>query len=278
MAENKIPNPVIGLLGETFSEFYTHAEIDRVFTYADAPGEPPVGNKVNKTVDWLRRTNRESDQPLVVLGALLEDILEKEINHEIPYDEQPPYIQVLIRDRPRIVEALAKRGLTYEEGGRIASGTARSSATKTLKEIVGKGGINLINVEIERTLKTVGDDPSGAAHYAANVLEATMKFYLERRHVPFNDKADALPKLWQKVREDLGINPKNLRDDDLKLIASGLGKIIEGTNYIRDKKSGAHGRTEKETLANSIKPRHARLVVNSSHTLAVYILDCLADR
>lgn len=52
---DKIPSPLIGILGEIFNEFYTHAEINRVFTYADAPGDPPDGNKIQKTVGWLRR-------------------------------------------------------------------------------------------------------------------------------------------------------------------------------------------------------------------------------
>ncbi len=277
MAETKIPNPVIGLLGQIFSDLYTHADIDRLFTYADAPGMPPEGNKINKTVEWLRRTNQESKSPLQVLGALLEDIMEKEtIGDELPWEEESAYTQELGRYRQKIVEALAKRQLRYEEGGGI--GRKNSVATTTLREKVKAGGIDSIHIEIERTLKTVDSDPNGAAHYASNVLEATMKFYLERRHIIFNEEADGLPVLWQKVRDDLAINPKNLNDKDLKLIASGLGKVIEGTNHIRNKKSGSHGRTERQLMANRISARHARLVVNSAHTLAVYILDCLSDK
>ena len=75
----KIPSPIIGVLGEIFSDCYTHSDIDRLFTYADAPGDAPDSNKVKKTVEWLRRTNKLSERPLKVLGTLLEDILEKSL-------------------------------------------------------------------------------------------------------------------------------------------------------------------------------------------------------
>lgn len=51
----KIPSPIIGVLGKIFSDHYTHSDIDRLFTYADAPGDAPDENKVKKTVEWLRR-------------------------------------------------------------------------------------------------------------------------------------------------------------------------------------------------------------------------------
>lgn len=56
----KIPSPLIGILGEIFSDFYNHAEINRVFTYADAPGDPPDGNKIQKTA-FIRHISASHD-------------------------------------------------------------------------------------------------------------------------------------------------------------------------------------------------------------------------
>jgi hypothetical protein len=67
--------------------------------------------------------------------------------------------------------------------------------------------------------------------------------------MPINDQNDGLNKLWQLVRDDLGINPKNLEEKGLKKIASGLGNVVEGTMYLRNKRSGAHGRTEEQMRA-----------------------------
>ena len=56
-----IPQPVIGVLGEIVSRYETHASIDSLFSYADAPGEPPVGSKPVKVQEWLRRVNKTEE-------------------------------------------------------------------------------------------------------------------------------------------------------------------------------------------------------------------------
>ncbi len=131
---------------------------------------------------------------------------------------------------------------------------------------------------MERSLKQVDADPNAAAHYAANILEATLKAYLVKKAIPFNDESDTLNKLWESVRDHIGINPKDLATKDLKKIASGLNSIVDGTMFLRNKKSGAHGRTEQQTKENALRPRHARLAIHSAHTLAAYVLECLSGK
>lgn len=277
---DKIPSPLIGILGEIFNEFYTHAEINRVFTYADAPGDPPDGNKIQKTVDWLRRVNKQAAAPLLVLGPLLEEILEKEpfdTADAAPWDQKEPEWSVKLRkDQERINTILGKAGLSYSNGGHV--GISSGTATATLREIIDAGGLAAIQIEMNRALKQVETDPNAAAHYAGNILEATLKAYLIKKSVLFNDQADTLNRLWELVRDNIGINPKDLESKDLKKIASGLNSIVDGTMYLRNKKSGAHGRTEEQLEANALRPRHARLVIHSAHTLAAYVLECLADK
>lgn len=277
---DKIPSPVIGVLGEIFSDYYTHAEINRVFTYADAPGDAPDGNKVQKTVDWLRRTNKEAKHPQEVLGQLLEEILEKE-----PWNpdgsglfgtpNEPEWSLTLRDQQSRINVALAKVGLSYSIGGHIGSSSA--TPTATLREIIERGGLSAVEIEMNRALKQVDSDPNAAAHYAGNILEAALKAYLGTKQIPFNDQTDTLNRLWELTRDDLGINPKNLESKDLKKIASGLNSIVDGAMYLRNKKSGAHGRTEEQLQAGLLRPRHARLVIHSAHTLAAYVLECLPE-
>ena len=81
MKPNIIPQKLIGVLSQIFSDLYTHSQIDGYFLYAEAPGDAPDENKVQKTIDWLRRTNKESDDPISVLGSLLEDIMERDLLH-----------------------------------------------------------------------------------------------------------------------------------------------------------------------------------------------------
>lgn len=275
-SNEKIPAPVIGVLGQVFSDYYTHAQIDGVFAYADAPGEPPEGNKVQKTMDWLRAVNKETEHPLKTLGVLLEDFLEQDSDDprivswwnqsELPKFEN---------DQKRIHSVLQKAGLSYSTGGHVSKASA--TPTTSLRELIEQGGLTAVELEMNRAMKQVDGDPNAAAHYAGNVLEAALKAYLVEKDVPFNDQNDTLNKLWQLTRDDLGINPKNLEAKDLKKIASGLSSIVEGTMYLRNKKSGAHGRTETQITEIALRPRHARLVIHSAHTLATYVLECLHD-
>ncbi|KAB2885897.1 MAG: abortive infection family protein [Albidovulum sp.] len=49
-----------------------------------------------------------------------------------------------------------------------------------------------------------------------------------------------------------------------------------GTIFLRNKKSSAHGRTETQIKENELRPRDARLVIHSAHTLAAYVIECMA--
>lgn len=271
-SSQKIPSPIIGLLGEIFSEIHTHAEIDRLFAFADAPDDAPEGNKVQKTIDWLKLTNRNSPKPLEVLGSLLEDFLERE-PAATTYWQDDSWSKKLEQNQEKVRRALSKAGLSYRVGGHLDSASA--SPVASLQETVSRDGLKAISIEMERALKMVNDDPNAAAHYAGNILEASLKAYLNAKSISFNDVTATLSDLWPLVRDNIGLNPKDLGTKDLKKIASGLNSIVDGTMYLRNKKSGAHGRTEEQTKEIALRPRHARLVVHSVHTLAMYVLECM---
>ncbi|EJF79125.1 abortive infection family protein [Bartonella doshiae] len=59
------------------------------------------------------------------------------------------------------------------------------------------------------------------------------------------------------------------------MIASGLYKIVDGTMHLRNKKSAAHGRLEKDLELINLKPHHARLTFNAAHSLSMYILELM---
>lgn len=269
----KIPSPIIGLLGNVFNVIYTHAEIDQLFAFADAPEQKPEGNKVQKTIDWLKLTNKVSPNPLGVLGALLEGFLERDPSVRNHWQDES-WSKLLADNQVKVLTALTKAGLSYRTGGHINSASA--SPVASLQETVRMGGLKAIEIEMDRALKMVNEDPNAAAHYAGNILEASLKAYLQAKSIPFNDETATLSDLWPMVRGSIGLNPKDLGDKDLKKIASGLNSIVDGTMYLRNKKSGAHGRTEDQTKEIALRPRHARLVVHSVHTLSMYVLECMA--
>ena len=272
----RIPSPLIALLGEVFSNEYTHPQINNLFEYADAPTIAHGGNKVQKTMDWLKACNNQSEKPLEILGALLEKFLEKSpSDHDkaMPWREETESSKKLKISQDKIKGMLGKHGLVYVAGGTIASSS--TTPTRNLLERVSSGGLKAVDVEMRRANQMINSDPNSAVHFAANILEATFKAYLLRRKIAFADDSDTLSTLWKLTRDNMGANPKDLASKDLKKIASGMHSIVEGIMFLRNKRSSAHGKTEEQINNDAMLPRHARLAVHASHTLSADVLECM---
>jgi hypothetical protein len=214
-----------------------------------------MGNKREKVKAWLMKTNNECEVPLVILGIVLEFFLDGEWN---PFQDQ-------------LIECLGSEGLRYKRGGQINK--EKDSFNNSLRKSVYKLELQEVDSEIDRALNNVATDPLSAIHNAANILEATFKAYLDRMNIAYKEDQDTLSNLWSLVVKSIGINPGELDDKDLKMIASGLFKVVDGTMHVRNKKSAAHGKSENQAKKIFIKPRHARLAIRSAHTLAGYICE-----
>ncbi|UNE53811.1 abortive infection family protein [Bartonella machadoae] len=161
--------------------------------------------------------------------------------------------------------------MRYLRGGYITKCGLLS--TQGLQDKVAKQQLSAVEIEIERALQTVEKDPMNAALYAATVLEASLKAYLNHHSIVYKEESEKLPNLWNKVAMHIGLQPKNFSDEDVKKIASGLYEIVKGTMNLRNKKSAAHGRSEEHFKQNIIRPRHARLAIHAAHTISAYILE-----
>ena len=107
---NPLPTAVCAVIGDVLgSSVYHHATLQRMFYEAGAEGEVPEGNCVVKCQTWLKRLHTEVRDPLIVLGNLLEEFMEVDIER---YDNQDI-------GRGKISDALAKFGLSYRQGGVI---------------------------------------------------------------------------------------------------------------------------------------------------------------
>lgn len=273
--KTKIPAATIGLLSQILPDYYTHNDIDGLFLTASAPENIPEGSKSSKVLTWLRSINAESKSPLEILGVIIGDFMDKEPYNSNPFDKssEDEYAKKLNDAQAKIIETLAKDGLSYSRGGHISKGG--SIPTLSLQENVEKRGLSAVEIEIKRALNNVESDPLSAVHNAGSVLEAALKAYLGHFQVTYKEDSDTLSSLWQKVVAHIGISPKEMDNKDLKKIASGLYNIVEGTMHLRNKKSSAHGRSEEQTKQISIRPRHARLAIHSAHTVAAYVLELL---
>jgi hypothetical protein len=269
----EIPAPIIAVLSENMPSLETHASLDNLFSYAEAPGEPPEGSKPVKVQSWLRRANKESEFPLVVLGRIIECYM------ELPYAEDTasslfgaPSVDVKKEFKAKLEAILSRCNLTYITGGIISDGS--SAPSRSLAELIKGRDIPSIDAEFNRALANVNSEPREAVSAACNILESIFKTYIADEKLDMPHKQD-IQNVWKVVRADLGFDPAALEDDDLKKVLSGVLSVVDGIGAFRTHASSAHGQGRK---IYNLKPRHARLAIHSAHTIALFVLETWDER
>ncbi|MCH8493894.1 MAG: abortive infection family protein [Idiomarina sp.] len=269
----EIPAPVIAVLSENIPVVETHASLDNLFSYAEAPGEPPEGSKPVKVQAWLRRVNKESGHPLVVLGRLIESYMElPDIEDVTSTWSGVQTVDVKKEFKAKLEAILSRCNLTYLTGGIISDGS--SAPSRSLAELIKGRDIPSIDVEFNRALANVNSEPREAVSAACNILESIFKTYITDEKLEMPQKQD-LQNVWKVVRSDLGFNPGALEDEDLKKILSGVLSVVDGIGAFRTHASSAHGQGRK---IYNLKPRHARLAIHSAHTIALFVLETWDER
>lgn len=272
--KERIPPSLIGLLGAVLIQDYTHDQLDSLFMSASAPGDPPVGSKLNKVQDWLRRTNKEHEEPLKVLGEILGEYLDT----PHPYSLDDPPADWTER-RVRVREALTKEGLTYQRGGHIF-GRTLGEPSRTLEEEIRRRNVPAVEQEFRRAYENVERDPPAAVTAACAILESICKTFLEDSNLTVPSKLSLGP-LWEATREGLKLTDATVSDEDLRKILKGLSSIADGVGSLRSHAGSAHGRSaaaRTRDRAFKIEPRHARLSVHAAHTLALFLLETWSAR
>lgn len=260
----EIPAPIIAVLSENMPNLETHASLDNLFSYAEAPGEPPEGSKPVKVQSWLRRVNKESDFPLVVLGRIIECYMElPDVEEDASSWFGTPSVDVKKEFKAKLEVILSRCNLAYITGGIISDGS--SAPSRSLAELIKGRDIPSIDAEFNRALANVNSEPREAVSAACNILESIFKTYIADEELDVPQKQD-LQNVWKVVRADLGFDPAALEDDDLKKILSGVLSVVDGIGAFRTHASSAHGQGRK---IYNLKPRHARLAIHSAHTLSL---------
>jgi hypothetical protein len=270
--DNKIPTPVIAVLSHIIPALETHNGIDCLFSYAEAPGDPPEGSKPEKVHAWLRRINNESANPLSILGRIIEPIMEISDSEQSNSYRYGPSIAERKRFKNTLSLTIGKYNLVYHTGGKIT--LCASVPSYSLGELIKNRDIPSINAEYDRAIKNVISEPRESVSAACNILEAICKTYIEDENLEMPQKMD-LASVWKVVRNNLGFEPGDIADEDLKKILSGMVSVVAGIGAFRTHVSSAHAQGRK---IYRLQPRHARLAIHSAHTMAVFILETWDER
>jgi hypothetical protein len=269
---DQIPIATIGTLSSILDAHWTHKEINSNFESAGAPELTTGSNKAERVRDWLRKTNKELDEPLVVLGRIIEMFVTMDRQSGAWSYQSGDWKSAHIEAIRKINDVFNRDGLSYQSGGYILKGG--SLPTVSLEDNVKKHGLKSVEVEIRRALATVESDPHAAVQFAVNALEATLKTYLEKKKIEYS-KSEGLSDLWRRSSHEMGIKAGSSDNLDIKKIVSGMHSVVDGIAHIRNNKSSAHGRSDEQARNINIKPRHARLAINSAHTVAAYVLEVM---
>jgi hypothetical protein len=269
----QIPVPLIAVLADCLGTNYTHTEIENRFMRVGFEGDPPVGNKVQKCQEWLRRANRTSCDALGTAGALIEEIM------EVVPDENSLYTPSLQTSKERIEKQLAALGLAYLPGGHIVA-VGSSITAKTLEEMIAARDLIGVQDEFERILSNTDTDPPAAVTAACALLEALFKSYIADQGLDLPGDQSVLP-LWKVTRGHLRLNPGDFQDENLKKILSGLASTIDGIAGLRSTAGSAHGRDARSSSGRKnykLMPRHARIAAHSAMSLAVFFIETIDAR
>lgn len=251
----------------------SHATLEALFSSAGAPGEPPDLAHHSKWKMWLKRA---SDDPNTdahsVLGKLIEEFMEVEpIEAESAMQSIFGFeseLETYKKNKARLISILEKDGLRYRKGG-IIEEIPHGFGIENLSESLKKKDFHALDIEFGRALENVNKDPASAITAACSILEALFIVYLEKNMIELPTKRSIKP-LWSKVQKDLGIDPKSKSDNDIQKILSGLASIVDGVGAFRTHSGSAHGGGK---LRYTVQPRHAKLTVSASHTLALFVIE-----
>ena len=246
------------------SFIYNHRALEALFYEAGGVGEVPEGNCVTKCQAWLKRMHIEVPEPTAVLGKVLEEFME--VNHPLRQEEQDT-------GQKRIHDVLARFGLAYRRSGRIL-GAATALPTESLHQVLKDRDLAGVDLEFERALANVDEDPPTAITASCSILESLFKIYIEDNCIQA-PKDQSLRPLWKTASKHLRLAPSSITDDDVRKVLSGLNSVVDGIGSLRTHTGSAHGRGRR---AYRLHARHARLAVHASHTLVAFLIETWDDR
>lgn len=257
----ELPRALALVVGDVLGGYYFHHQtIEVLFHEVGARTPVPEGNCKTKVSTWLIQEGKEDlNNALSVMGKSLEEFMDTDILRHLP-DKT--------KDQKRIQDMMRKFGLSYSIGGRVI-GASIKAPSKALREKLSEWSVSDLDVEFDRALRQVESDPPAAVTAACALVESLCKKYIAEVGLELPTKQTVIP-LWRVVSKSLGLRPEDFDSDDLKRVLSGLSSIVDGVGAFRTHEGSAHGHSGKNYR---IASRHARLVVHSAHTLALFILE-----
>ena len=136
----------------------------------------------------------------------------------------------------------------------------------------------VLHEHLERIKKSIASDPASAIASSKELLESLFKLILDQEGVEYPAKAD-VPDLYKKVGEALKISAESVNGSSkasqtVQRLFRTLTATVQATAELRNEIGTGHGRT----TASIATEAHARLALNSTVTIAEFLLDTIGQR
>lgn len=152
----------------------------------------------------------------------------------------------------------------------------------TGKESISKKSIDLkkmlnadyVTQQINLMESSIENSPHISIGLAKELIETCCKSIFEDRNETYDKNWD-LPKLMKETTKLLKLTPEDIPNEvkaasSIKQILGSLSSVVQGIGEIRNEYGSGHG---KDGNFKGLQPRHAKLAVGASSTLAIYLLE-----
>ena len=145
-------------------------------------------------------------------------------------------------------------------------GTLLSGA---LEQLLQDRNLDTVSEEVERALHAAESDPPVAITAARAALESLLKVYIEDRELTDPSRLKT-GKLLKTAMGDLGLDPSDKTDTDVRGVLQGLWSVVHGIADLRTHAGSAHGYGRR---AYRLQARHARLAVQASQAFIEFFIE-----
>ncbi len=170
-------------------------------------------------------------------------------------DEAKAALDALV---PAVEDALAS---IDSQPGTLLSGS--------LGQLLQDRNLDTVSEQVERALHAAESDPPVAITAARAALESLLKVYIEDRDLTDPSRLKT-GKLLKTAMGDLGLDPADKTDTDVRGVLQGLWSVVHGIADLRTHAGSAHGYGRH---AYRLQARHARLAVQASQAFIEFFIE-----
>ena len=143
--------------------------------------------------------------------------------------------------------------------------------TNNLKQILNA---EYVSQQINLMESSIENAPHISIGIAKELIETCCKSIFEENNQIYDKNWD-LPRLMKETTKLLKLTPEDIPNEikaasSIKQILGSLSAVVQGISEIRNEYGSGHG---KHGNFKGLQPRHAKLAVGASSTLAIYLLE-----